>query len=212
MGCSKDNPKRPGIASLLFPLENSECTTGQNINQTTRLINFQWQSASHTQSYKLKVVNLITNVSQTVSTNNTSIELPMEKGVPYSWSVISENTAVKETATSEIWNFFNAGNQTTHAPFPAKIMSPLSGASVIKDMNNEVTLIWQGADIDSDINNYEVYFSTVNPPVTLVGTTNQLTEEFQVSVVPNTIYYWSITTTDKEGNSAVSGVYSFRVL
>lgn len=212
IGCGKDEPKKPGMATLLFPLENSECTIGQNINQTTRLINFQWEASAHTQSYKLRVENLRTNVSQMVSTNQNALQLPLIKGTPYSWQVISENTAVTETTRSEIWYFFNAGNQTTHAPFPTRILAPLSGASVVKDLNNEVDLTWQGADIDGDIDLYEVYFSTVNPPVTLTGTTTQNITNFTVTVTSNTVYYWSVKTVDEAGNSASSGVYSFRVL
>jgi hypothetical protein len=210
--CSKDSPKPPSSALLIFPLENSECTVGQNINQTTRLINFQWEASANTDSYKLKVQNLLTNIPQVVSTNLTSVQLQVKKGVPFSWSVTSENKKVNQTATSEVWNFFNAGSQTTHAPFPVRINSPESGKSILKDLNNEVTLSWTGADVDSDIDSYEVYFSTANPPLSIVATTNSLTEEFKVSVVSNTIYYWRVKTIDKIGNTSSSGIYSFRAL
>lgn len=212
LACSKDEPKVPGVALLIFPLENSECTIGQTVNSNNRLINFQWEASAHTQSYQVRVVNLRTNISQTVTTNETQIQLPLTKGLPYSWSVTSANNQVPETATSEIWNFFNAGNQTTHAPFPTKILAPLSGATVIKDINNEVVLSWQGSDIDGDIDLYEVYFSTVNPPVTLLGTTVPTVRDFSVSVNAGTVYYWSIKTVDQAGNAASSGVYSFRAL
>jgi hypothetical protein len=176
------------------------------------LINFQWEASANTQRYSLKVVNLNTNISQSVNTNNTAIELPLMKGVPYSWSVVSANTAVTETATSEVWNFFNAGTQTTHAPFPTKIITPLSGNSILKDINNEVTLTWQGSDIDGDIAAYEVYFSTAKTAMVLVGNTNRTTQEFKVSVASNTVYFWSVKTVDAAGNSASSGIFSFRVL
>tara|TARA_R110002051_G_scaffold65839_5_gene119509 strand:- start:1183 stop:1827 length:645 start_codon:yes stop_codon:yes gene_type:complete len=210
--CSKDASKPPSSALLVFPLKNSECTTGQNINQTTRLVNFQWQASENTESYKLRVVNLLTNVPQVVSTNKTSVDLSIKKGVPFSWSVTSENTKVTETATSEVWNFYNAGLQTTYTPFPAQINFPKSGASVLKDSNNEVTLSWTGSDLDADIISYDVYFSTTNPSENLLGSTDVLVEEYKVSVETNTIYYWYIVTNDAEGNTSNSGVYSFRVL
>jgi hypothetical protein len=210
-GCSKnDTPNSPEAVVLLYPLENSECTTGENINQTTRIVTFEWEASKYTDSYELTVENLSTNSSQVVSTSETSVELPVEKGVPFSWSVISENTDVEITATSEIWKFYNAGAQTSYAPFPAEILYPSSGESVFKDTNNEVTLIWEGADVDSDIDGYEVYFSNSNPPTVLVETTNDTTEELGVAVSSGTIYYWQIKTLDLEGNSSTSGVYSFR--
>lgn len=210
--CSKDAVKPPSSALLVFPLENSECTSGQNINQTTRLVNFQWQASENTESYKLIVVNLLTNVSQTVSTNQTSVDLSIKKGTPFSWSVTSANTKTSETATSEVWNFYNSGSQATYAPFPAKISSPKSGVSVLKDINNEVTLSWIGSDVDGDIASYDVYFSTMSPPLSIVGSMDPLTEELKVSVAFDTVYYWQIVTIDAAGNTSTSGVYSFRVL
>ncbi len=211
IGCSKnDTPNSPEAVVLLFPLENSECTTGESINQTTRIITFEWEASKYTDSYELTVENLLTNTSQVVSTNETFVELPVEKGVPFSWSVISENTDVYETATSEEWRFYNAGAQTSYAPFPAEILYPNSGESVFKDTSDEITLIWEGADVDSDIDGYEVYFSNANPPTVLVGTTNSTTSQLNVVVASETIYYWQIKTLDSEGNSSTSGVYSFR--
>lgn len=212
VGCSKDDPKPPSSALLIFPLENSECTVGQNINQTTRLINFQWEASSNTDGYELTVTNLNTNVPQVVTTNETSVQLQVIKGVPFSWSVTSENNKVTQTATSEVWYFFNAGAITSRAPFPAKINSPKSGERVIKNLNNQVNLSWTGTDLDADIDIFEVYLSTSNPPSTLVTTTNALTQGYDVNVLSNTIYFWSVKTIDKKGNSSSSGIYSFRVL
>ena len=212
LGCSKDDPKPPSSALLIFPLENSECTVGQNINQTTRLINFQWEASSNTDGYELTVTNLNTNVSQVVTTNETSVQLQVKKGVPFSWSVTSENNKVTNTATSELWYFFNAGALTSRAPFPAKINSPKSGETVIKNLNNQVKLSWTGTDLDSDIEAYEVYFSSANPPLTLVTTANAFTQDFDVNVIANTVYYWSVKTIDKEGNTSSSGIFSFRAL
>lgn len=212
VGCSKDDPKPPSSALLIFPLENSECTVGQNINQTTRLINFQWEASSNTDGYELTVTNLNTNVPQVVTTNETSVQLQVRKGVPFSWSVTSENNKVTQTATSEVWYFFNAGAITSRAPFPAKINSPKSGERIIKNLNNQVNLSWTGTDLDADIDIFEVYLSTTNPPSTLVTTTNALTQGYDVNVLSNTVYFWSVKTIDKKGNSSSSGIFSFRVL
>lgn len=212
IGCSKDSPKPPTSAILIFPQENSECTIGQNVNQTTRLVTFEWEVSDNTDSYKLNVKNLNTNISQVVSTNKTSVDLPIKKGSPFSWSVTSENRSVQEVANSATWKFYNAGTETTYAPFPAEIISPEPGSSVFKDTNNEVTLEWSGSDVDSDIATYQVYFSTENPPETLVVSTANAVEDYDVSVVSGTIYYWSIVTVDQEGNTSNSGVYSFKAL
>ncbi|WP_158975380.1 hypothetical protein [Cellulophaga sp. L1A9] len=211
-GCSKDEVKGPSSAILVFPLQNSECTTGVDINETARLITFQWEASDNTQTYKLTVENLLTNSPQVVSTNQTSAQVEVTKGTPYAWHVVSENTKVTTSATSETWNFFNAGTIRTHIPFPANLMSPLSGETVLRDINNEVALTWSGLDLDSDIETYEVFFSESNPPTqwTTMGT-NEI-NELKVSVEEDTVYYWRIKTIDAEGNSSNTGVYSFKVL
>jgi hypothetical protein len=95
-------------------------------------------------------------------------------------------------------------------PFPAEIIAPISGSYVFKDINNEVTLKWSGADADNDIESYEIYFSTENPPEILTATTNANTTEQKVNVVSQTVYYWRVITRDNEGNTSDTGVLDFR--
>lgn len=213
IGCGgKDAPKPPESALLVFPLINSECTTGISISSTTSQVEFQWQAADHVETYELRASNLITNVTQTISTESLSAILPLEKGAPYSWSITSRNSNVSETATSEIWRFYNAGFETTYAPFSAEIIAPNPGTSVLKDINNEVLLDWSGADVDNDIDGYEVYFSNVSPPSSLIASPSFGSTEVKVSVISNTVYYWQVITRDREGNTSNSGIFEFKAL
>ncbi|WP_036381933.1 hypothetical protein [Muricauda sp. MAR_2010_75] len=210
-GGNDDPPPVPEGAALVFPEENSECTTGVSINETLSQVTFQWMASSNTDRYSLSVVNLDTNVPQTISTAATSASLSIAKGTPFSWSVTSISSNSDQTATSETWLFYNAGSETTYAPFPAQLVNPISGATVQKDLANEVLLEWQGADVDNDIASFEVFFSDENPPTTSLGALDSETMELSVSVNSDTIYYWRIITTDLEGNSSDSGVFDFKV-
>ncbi len=210
-GCGKDSPKAPAPAKLLFPEQNSECTTGVDLNATTSQVEFRWQKAANTDSYELRVTNINSGVTQTVSTNTLSAQLPLEKGSPYSWVVISRNTDTQESAISTTYRFYNAGAARSYAPFPAEILSPASGATVFRDLNNEVILEWSGADIDNDIVGYELYLSTENPPQTLISEPGSSTTSIKVSVEANTVYFWYLITIDSEGNRSDSGIYGFRV-
>ncbi|MRX63648.1 fibronectin type III domain-containing protein [Maribacter luteus] len=213
LGCSKkSSPGPPEAASLVFPDKDSECTTGSDLNDTTSEIEFKWIAADHTDSYELRVTNLNTNITQTLNTSAVSAKLPIEKGEPFSWFVRSRNTEVSETASSNVWYFYNAGSVETHTPFPAQVVYPENGASLFKDVNNEVTLEWTGADVDGDITGYEIYFSTENPPVDLIATITSTNLEQVVSVSADTTYYWRVITRDGEGNSSQSGVFSFKAL
>lgn len=211
-GGNDDPPPVPVGANLVFPLESSECTTGVSINETQSQVTFEWQASANTDSYTLSAVNLETNMPQTISTAATSASLPIGKGTPYSWSVTSRNSNSDQIATSETWLFYNSGFQTTYAPFPVQLVSPVSGSTVQKNIANEVVLSWSGADVDNDIDGFEVFFSDQNPPTPSVGNTTSTTMEFAVSVESNTIYYWKVITTDLEGNMSDSGVFEFKVL
>ena len=209
-GCKK-SPKPPKAAQLLYPLKSSECTTGVNVSGTnTSEVEFKWNAAKRATYYELSYTNLNTNDTQKTSSAQTSLKVVLEKGVPYSWFVVSQSNEVDETAASEIWHFYNAGSINSYAPFPADIISPNSGETVLMDLNNEVQLEWEGTDLDDDILEYDVYFSANNPP-TLLSTLASSTTSLKVSVAPNTVYYWKVVTKDAAGHSSDSGVYEFKV-
>src|SRR5690606_21652126 len=208
----KDDPRPPIAAQLLFPLKNSECTTGQEVSGTnTTIIEFRWEVSDHTESYELRATNLVANTTQTIVVKGTSAKLPIEKGMPYSWLVVSRNSKVRETAQSGTWLFYNAGATTTYAPFPAEVIAPKTGTTIAKDINNEVLLNWEGADVDNDLASYDIYFSTETPPTTLIGTLASDRSELKVSVSSDTVYYWRIVTLDMEGNSSTNAISEFKV-
>lgn len=210
-GCRKDSPKPPGAAVLSFPLRSSECTTGVDLNATTSQVEFKWQQADHTNIYELRVTQLVSGTTQTVSTETLSAKLPLQKGAPYSWVVITRNSETQENASSEKWQFYNAGSQTTYAPFPAQPITPISGSTVTADLNNEVRLEWSGADVDNDIEGFDVYFSTETPPIDLATLSTVNSTNLKVTVSSDSVYYWRIVTTDAEGNTSDSGIFSFKV-
>jgi len=211
VGCKKEEPpKPPESVQLIFPEKNSECNTGEDVNATTSQVVFRWQPSMNTDVYELMVTNLNNGNKQDVTVTTTQAELPIQKGTPYSWVVISKNSAVQQTASSETWRFYNAGFLTSYAPFPALVLAPQLGASVFKDINNEVELSWSGADTDGDLAGYEVYFSSENPPVTLIASPSANTTTAKVSVESNTVYYWKVVTKDGEGNTSDSGIFDFR--
>ena len=194
IGCSKkSDPKPPVAATLVFPNKDSECTTGRDLSETTSEIEFKWMASDHTESYELRVTNLNTGITQTMNTNAISAKF-------------------SDVATSSTWHFYNAGYLTTHAPFPAQLVNPQNGASLFKDINNEVTLEWSAADVDNDIIGFELYFSTENPPLDLIAFTTSTKRSQVVGVSSNTTYYWRVITNDAEGNSSNSGVFTFKAL
>ena len=212
VGCSKDDPpKSPEAANLIFPEQNSECTTGVDQSETTSEVEFRWQSAANTDTYELRVTQLGTSITQTETTSGTSARVVLQKGAPYSWMVISRNEKTTDAVSSSTRQFYNAGAQTTYAPFPAEILSPGSGATVAINSEGLVVLSWIGADVENDINSYEIYHGTENPPTELEASNLVGNTDLEVAVDPGT-YYWRVVTIDREGNTSDSGVYSYRAL
>jgi len=210
IGCGKDDPKIPDPAVLIFPAQNSVCITGVEISPTSSRVDFRWNASKNTDTYLIEVKNLISSSTQTASTSSTTLGVVIAKGTPFSWRIISKSNEAQEEATSQTWLFYNAGSETTYAPFPAQITSPSSGATASRDGNGDVLLSWIGADVDSDISGYEVFLDVTDPPATSVGNLASGTTELNVAVDADTVYYWKVITTDLEGNISDSGIYSFK--
>ncbi len=211
-GGNDDPPPSPGVVQLIFPEANSECTTGVPVNEDLSQVTFEWMASDNTETYTLTVVNLDTNIPQSITTAVTSASLSIARGTPFSWSVTSMNSQSNDNATSSTSLFYNAGSQTTYAPFPAQLVSPASGSTISPNTSNEVLLDWLGADVENDIEGYQVFFSDQNPPTAVLGTLDAFSSEIITSVEANTVYFWRVITTDAEGNSSDSGVFEFKTL
>ncbi len=213
LSCSKSKaPAVPGVATLVFPEQNSICTTGEDLSATNSRVTFSWLSAPNTTSYELSVTNLNTNTTETMNTTALAADMVLVKGTPYNWRVTSSNNEVTQTTPSAVWVFYNAGSQTSHPPFPTQIILPKSGATVFRDPDNTILLRWEGFDVDNDIVEYEVYADKTVAAESLITTTNASTRSFKLSVDADSVYYWKVVARDSEGNIATSNVYSFKVL
>ncbi|MDF4201805.1 hypothetical protein PXD56_02485 [Maribacter sp. SA7] len=211
--CKKKSAANPPEAVfLVFPEENSECTTGVSLGEETSQVEFRWNLADNTETYELRVTNIATGTVQTIVTASSSAKLPLAKGEQFSWFVRSRNSEIDETVSSQEWYFYNAGSRSTFAPFPATIIAPASSDNVFKDINNEVELSWSASDLDDDIASCEVYFSVETPPIDLIRELSSTVTSVKVSVTSDTVYYWKVIVIDQEGNRSDTGVYSFKVL
>lgn len=206
-GGGSTTPIKPAAAIQVAPLKDAECNTGTVVSTTESTVSFQWNAASNADSYTLVVTNLNSKVATQKVANTNSATMTLLRGVPYSWKVISKSSKSTETATSEVWKFYNAGvGVSNYAPFPAEAVSPIIGNTTA---TSTVTLKWSTSDIDNDITKYEVYLGTTNPPTVLhTTTTNQ--QISNISLTAKTTYYWKVVTTDSKKNSSSSPVFDFR--
>ncbi|WKB80606.1 hypothetical protein [Cellulophaga omnivescoria] len=213
-GGGDDSPSEPEVfpptaSTLSLPANDEVCLTGSSINGTQATVTFTWQGATNVNSYNVVIKNLSTEQENTFTTTSETLDVTLTKGEPYSWYVVSTSNTTTETAKSDVWKFYLAGDGiVNYAPFMAEALSPEIGETVSAS-NNKVTLSWRGTDVDNDIKDYEVFVATTSPPATSIGTTTDAFLEHTVS--PGTVYYWQVVTTDQENNSSNSQIFEFKV-
>ena len=201
----------PGKSSLSAPENNEVCYEGEEVDAINSEVTFSWDASTDTDSYDLVITNQETNQSQIESgITSTSKVVTLATDISYSWKIVSKANDTNDTTESDTWQFYLAGDgQENYAPFPATILSPLSGAAV--DSNNgSITLSWEGNDPDEVDNlTYAVYFDEIDGLQVPIEEESSETS-LEVSVESGNTYYWRVKTTDGK-SSSFTLVYSFFV-
>lgn len=201
----------PAEAVLVTPANNAPCNEGQVISEAESTVQLSWNTAANTESYEVKVKNLLTSVISTHPSTSTQLSIKLLRATPYSWYVVSKSSKVNTTAQSATWRFYNAGPAgISYAPYPADQLAPAMGQAVTA-VNGKVSLTWVGEDPDNDIKSYEVYLGTskTDMPKIKTGLTASLANDIIVS--SGTTYFWKVLTEDLKGNKSTSEVLSFKV-
>ena len=199
----------PEAANLVFPEDNTVCNISEILSETQSRVTFIWDASENTDTYELQVRNLETgNIFRSI-VSDTEAPLTIQRGTPYEWSVTSMADNNNTEAVSASFRFFNEGPGIQNfAPFPAEVISPLSGSTAEPNNNGSILIEWLGEDIDNDISDFEVFISTSNPPATSVGVT--ATASIELDLEANTIYFWQVISRDTAGNTSNSPIYQFR--
>jgi len=207
-------PTPPSAANLTAPANNKVCETGTSISDSQSNVSFSWAASANTSTYDLKITNLNTNeITNKTGLTSTNTTVALSKGAPYSWQITSKNTQTTQTASSNTWKFYLAGETgvTSYAPFPADLKSPSSGATVERDTDGKVKLTWEGSDPDTSSGlKYTIYLDKTDGKQDPSDDHKDLNaSELSVAVDADSIYYWRVKTTDGT-NVSYSIVYSFR--
>ncbi|TRZ44331.1 hypothetical protein [Robertkochia solimangrovi] len=212
IGCGSDSPEfedfDPGEATLIAPLNNTECISGEVLDDLQSEVYFNWGKALNTETYTLILLDLISGEESGYSTSDPGLKVVLKRATPYQWYIISTNAKSNKLTKSERWNFYNAGEaNTNYAPFPAEVIYPEDEMRITTN-DERIELRWRGLDLDDDIVKYEVYFEDATPPQTMFESSE---EALDVRVMSGVTYYWNIISIDKEGNTSESIVQSFTI-
>jgi len=202
----------PGKATLITPENNKTCETGSSISETQSQIEFTWTVTLNTDTYDLTVtdLNTISTINKTGLTSAASLA-DLDKGVPYSWYVISKNSASSKTTNSDTWKFYVAGKGiVNYAPFTAELKTPKSGATVARDGFGKVKFTWDGSDPDAgDTLKYTLYVDKIDGKQTPPSSQTDIDgETLEVELEATTAYYWRVKTSDGV-NSSFSNILTF---
>ena len=202
--------KAPDAVELSKPLNNTTCLEAVNTNQ----VQFTWTTVATASSYEIKITNLKTNVTETKAATSSPALISLTAGETYAWSVVSKSTKTTLTATSPVWKFFFAGaGESSLAPNPAQLLTPISGESV-DAVNGQIKLSWKATDADTPLESlaYEVYLGEDFAKVALNDVTKvkSTSSSISVPVQSGKIYYWMVKTMDSK-SASYSSVNGFRV-
>ncbi len=90
---------------------------------------------------------------------------------------------------------------------------PADSATNIDHTTLDVTLNWRATDPNSgDVLTYDLYFDTLNPPITQIASGLSAPSYFVDSLSYNTMYYWKVFVKDQLGTTTASPVWSFSTL
>lgn len=202
----------PQDFDLVFPSNNSLCLEGVIQNDLQSQITFDWSYSEYATSYELTVTNLSTDEENTYSVTESSKDVVLNHYEPYMWNVTAVGENPEQFVESDTWKFYLAGEaETTYAPFPAELISPRSGATVILN-DSQAVLNWSVSDVDDDLETIEVYLDTNTGAGRLLESVDfsQQNQQITATLEDDTVYYWRVRAIDAEGNRSDSGIYAFR--
>jgi hypothetical protein len=202
-----------GWPTLISPQNNTACFTGVPVDSNHASITFSWQAATNAATYDLVVTNLNDAKQTNYFVTGTSTDVVLIRAQPYSWNVWakSEDKTADSTGTGA-WRFYVAGTpETIYAPFPAIIIEPLNNAIVPSSggPSSAVLLEWSGSDISNDIAYYTIYLDNTNASTKVIPSTTS--ESATLTLEAQQTYYWRVVTTDSQGNTSDSGIYTFTI-
>ncbi len=180
--------------NLLFPENNKRCL-GIKLDTDKIRVEFDWDDINQVSQYTIDYSDGVSGESNVLITSDSFISVDLEPGTLYTWNV-SVADDFGNSKKSKDFNFYTEGlTEANHVPFPAKI-------EIQENPNNNVAVLWQGVDLDDDIDYYQVFFSQENPPIQYIDNTTE--NSFNIDVVSGSIYYLNIITVDQNGNFSES--------
>lgn len=206
--CSKDegNSAPNVVSNLIYPTNKLLCSTN--------IIKFEWEgvtdSNGDTVSYVIEISkdDSFNTILESAMVESNFETFTLESGTTYYWRVKAVDNNGLESAYSSTYQFSTEeGGVENHLPSLPQLVAPHMNTFVSGTSTN---LEWDATDADDDTLSYDIYFDTVNPPVTKIGI-DQAEKTISANINAGTTYYWKVVAKDGNGGEAIGQVWSFSV-
>jgi hypothetical protein len=210
VGCKTELPGvPPERPTLLLPADQTPCEVGLVVNNQA-MVAFAWEAVEEALYYNLEIQNLTTEEMIPVpSVEDTSTEVPLDRGHYYQWSVTAENAIYKaKSAETYVFYLSEAAFENT-APAPPVAIYPQQGQTISPELST-IRLQWSSYDADLDELVFELTYDTSEGLDTNAILVEDLTEpQYELTLAPSTEYFWRIKVFDGQSRT-YSQVFSFR--
>ena len=207
--CSKDQTLEPDSVFLISPTNQDNCSSSIIIDESKSQVDFSWSQSLNTDQYEIVVENQSNNLQLKKISLENNTSLILDRGINYSWWVISRSNKSSITAKSLIWQFYLEGPSIIeHIPFSAVLFSPQNEEQINLNNQNKYIFKWSGSDLDDDIDFYVIYIGNSIDEMEIIEN-NIKSQEVELELQKQKTYYWKILSVDSKGNSSSSQIYSF---
>ena len=207
--CSKDQTLEPDSVFLISPINQDNCSSSTIIDESKSQVDFSWSQSLNTDQYEIVVENQSNNLQLKKISLENNTSLILDRGINYSWWVISRSNKSSITAKSLIWQFYLEGPSIIeHIPFSAVLLSPQNEEEINLNNQNEYIFKWSGSDLDDDIDFYDLYIGNSIDEMEIIE--NKIkSQEIKLELQRQKTYYWKILSVDSKGNNSSSQIYNF---
>jgi len=207
--CSKDKILEPNSVFLISPTNQDNCSSSTILDESKSQVDFSWSDSLNTDQYEIIVENQSNNLQKKKTSLKNNISLILDRGINYSWWVISRSNKSLIAAKSLTWQFYLEGPSILeHIPFSAVLLTPENQEEINLNDQNKYILKWSGNDLDDDIDYYSLYLGNSTSEVNIIEN-NIKNQQIEIELLKQKTYYWKILTIDLKGNNSSSQIYSF---
>lgn len=193
----------PPTPNLIYPSNNLLCLSAGIV--------FEWSPVSDPDddevSYKFEVAHdrSFTSIVASGNLQAETYSTTLPKGKAYYWRVSSmDDNNNSSLFTSENAFYVEGDPASNYIPFKALQVNPVENSTI---QGSKIVLKWQTEDLDQDELYYDIYFGTNSQPSLIAEKHNS--NSYEVTLEPNTLYYWRITSSDGI-SSSIGDLWKFR--